>query len=61
MHPIFDGREIVGHARNKRHAEQVIRRLITIPKNFRLVVTERSELLREIYNSDAGFIYSIVY
>jgi hypothetical protein len=61
MHPIFDGREIVGHARNKRHAEQVIRRLITIPKNFRLVVTERSELLREIYNSEAGFIYSIVY
>ncbi len=61
MHPIFDGRRIVGHAKNKRHAEQVIRRLITIPKNFRLVVAERSDVLREIYNSESGFIYSIVY
>jgi len=61
MRPIFNGREIVGHARNKQHAEKVIRRLITIPKNFRLVVTERSDVLREIYNSESGFIYSIVY
>jgi hypothetical protein len=61
MHPIFNGREIVGHAKSKQHAEQVIRRAITIPKPFRLVIAERSDILCEIYNSKAGFIYSIVY
>ena len=58
--PIFNHREIIGFASNAKQAERIIRnKLSAIPDCFQIIVKERSELMREMLNSQEGFIYSI--
>ena len=57
--PIFDNREVIGHASTVKGAISVIKKMITIPRGFHLYVWRRSALMQEILDLPDGFVYSI--
>jgi hypothetical protein len=57
MIPIFDHRNIVGHAKTKKQAERVLRDLLQhIPIGWRITVRERDT---SIIHLPAGWVYSV--
>lgn len=61
MLPIWNNRELVGHARNAKHAARILRQRLTIHPAMTLQVWERPEHIREALALPAGFVYSISY
>jgi len=62
--PIFgnNGREVIGYAEGVRSATVAIRRAITVPSGFKLLVWQRSKAwcdMSDLLELPDGFVYSI--
>lgn len=58
MKPIYNHREIVGHAKTAKQAKRVIMRTLTVDKGFDVTVWERNT---ELTGLPAGFVYAVSY
>ena len=56
-----DGRTIVGYANSIGGAARVVRKLVSIPPEFRLRVWRRSDAVRECLGLADGYCYAISY
>ena len=58
--PIWNNRELIGHAKNAKSVEKVIRsKLQTIPEGWKVSVKQRSEFMVLDCGLPRGFVYSI--
>lgn len=59
--PIWNNRELVGHASSVKSAERILRKLLTIHPMMSLSVWRRSEDMQEMLGLPDGFVYAISY
>jgi len=56
MTPIWNHRELVGHARNQAHAQKILRGILSINPGWKITVRERDT---DLIDLPAGFVYSV--
>jgi len=59
--PIWNNRELVGHASSVASAKRLLKKTLTIHPMFELSVWERSPAMQEILGLPAGYVYAISY
>lgn len=59
--PIWNNRELVGHASTVKGAEKLLRSVLTVHPKMSLTVWRRPEHLQEILGLPDGFVYSVSY
>lgn len=59
--PIWNNRELVGHASTIKGAERLLRKILTIHPMMKLEVWRRPEHSQEILQLPDGFVYAISY
>lgn len=59
--PIWNNRELVGHASSVKSAERILRKILAIHPIMSLSVWRRPEHLQEMLGLPDGFVYAVSY
>lgn len=57
--PIWNNRELVGHAGSTASAKRILKRVLNMPEMFNIGVWQRSQETQELLQLPAGFAYSV--